>query len=71
MVSLPVYDQSGAEVGAYEIDPAELAHQLENEMKQAAQALDFERAARLRDELFEVRAAMETGSGKSNRRRSR
>ena len=53
------------------VDPAELAHQLENEMKQAAQALDFERAARLRDELFEVRAAMETGSGKSNWRRSR
>jgi excinuclease ABC subunit B len=53
------------------VDPAELAHQLENEMKEAAQALDFERAARLRDELFEVRAAMETGSGKSNRRRSR
>ncbi len=53
------------------VDPAELAHQLENEMKEAAQALDFERAARLRDELFEVRAAMETGSGKSARRASR
>jgi excinuclease ABC subunit B len=53
------------------VDPAELAHQLENEMKEAAQALDFERAARLRDELFEVRAAMETGSGRSNWRRSR
>jgi excinuclease ABC subunit B len=53
------------------VDPAELAHQLENEMKEAAQGLDFERAARLRDELFEVRAAMETGSGKSNRRRFR
>jgi excinuclease UvrABC helicase subunit UvrB len=26
----------------------------------AAQALDFERAARLRDELFEVRVALET-----------
>jgi excinuclease ABC subunit B len=42
------------------IDPAELAHQIENEMKMAAQALDFERAARLRDELFEVRVALET-----------
>ena len=52
-------------------DPAELAHQLENEMKEAAQSLDFERAARLRDELFEVRAAMETGSRKSGGRRSR
>jgi len=53
------------------VDPAELAHQLENEMKEAAQALDFERAARLRDELFEVRAAMETGPKRSTRGRSR
>ena len=53
------------------VDPAELAHQLENEMKEAAQALDFERAARLRDELFEVRAAMETGPRRSTRGRSR
>lgn len=53
------------------VDPAELAHQLENEMKEAAQALDFERAARLRDELFEVRAALEMGSRTSARRRSR
>ena len=53
------------------VDPAELAHQLENEMKQAAQALDFERAARLRDELFEVRAAIETGSRRSRGRRHR
>ncbi len=52
------------------VDPAELAHQLENEMKQAAQALDFERAARLRDELFEVRAALETG-GRQRRMRGR
>ncbi|MDP2469844.1 MAG: excinuclease ABC subunit UvrB [Candidatus Palauibacterales bacterium] len=55
----------------YGVDPAELAHQLENEMKQAAQALDFERAARLRDELFEVRAAMETGSRRPAGRRPR
>jgi len=47
------------------VDPAELAHRLENEMKQAAQALDFERAARLRDELFEVRAAIETGEART------
>ena len=53
------------------VDAAELAHQLENEMKEAAQSLDFERAARLRDELFEVRAAIETGSRKSAGRRSR
>jgi excinuclease ABC subunit B len=43
-------------------DPAELARQLESEMRAAAQELDFERAARLRDELFDVRAALDTGS---------
>ncbi len=52
--SPPSYDRYSG------IDPAELAHQIENEMKMAAQALDFERAARLRDELFEVRVALET-----------
>ncbi len=52
--SPPAYDRYSS------IDPAELAHQIENEMKMAAQALDFERAARLRDELFEVRVALET-----------
>jgi excinuclease ABC subunit B len=37
-------------------DPAQLIAQLEKEMKQAAADLDFEAAARLRDELFEIRA---------------
>ncbi|MCL7970653.1 MAG: UvrB/UvrC motif-containing protein, partial [marine benthic group bacterium] len=62
-------DPSAARYGG--VDPAELAHQLENEMKQAAQALDFERAARLRDELFEVKAAIETGSRRPRGRRRR
>ncbi len=35
-----------------------LVAQLEEEMKEAAKALDFETAARLRDELFEIKAAM-------------
>ena len=51
------------------VDPAELAAQLEAEMKAAAQALDFERAARLRDQLFEVRTALETGPARTSRRR--
>jgi excinuclease ABC subunit B len=41
-------------------DPAELAAQvaaLEAEMRQAAKDLDFEAAARLRDEIFELKAA--------------
>ncbi|AHG91098.1 UvrABC system protein B [Gemmatirosa kalamazoonensis] len=48
-------------------DPAALIARLEGEMKQAAAALDFEQAARLRDELFELRArfgdAVPNGSG--------
>ncbi len=37
-------------------DPAVLIPQLEKEMKEAATNLDFETAARLRDQLFEIRA---------------
>ncbi|MFQ5747482.1 MAG: excinuclease ABC subunit UvrB [Gemmatimonadota bacterium] len=40
-------------------EPGKLVEALEREMLEAAEALDFERAARLRDELFEVRAAMD------------
>ena len=32
MVSLPVYDRSGAEVGSYEIDPAELAPRVSKQL---------------------------------------
>jgi excinuclease ABC subunit B len=41
---------------SYSKDPAQLIAQLEKEMKQAAAELDFEAAARLRDQLFEIRA---------------
>jgi excinuclease ABC subunit B len=44
-------------------DVAALITRLEKEMKEDAAALDFETAARLRDELFDVRAA---GSGQPN-----
>ncbi|MEO5580001.1 MAG: excinuclease ABC subunit UvrB [Gemmatimonadaceae bacterium] len=37
-------------------DPAALISALEKEMKEAALALDFETAARLRDQLFEIKA---------------
>src|SRR5688500_2386881 len=46
--------ESGTAYGA--MNPAELIAQLEQEMKQAAAALDFETAARLRDQLFEIKA---------------
>jgi excinuclease ABC subunit B len=38
------------------LDPVALVARLEGEMREAAKALDFEQAARLRDQLFEVRA---------------
>jgi excinuclease ABC subunit B len=41
---------------AYSTDPAKLIAQLEKDMKEAAANLDFEAAARLRDQLFEIKA---------------
>jgi excinuclease ABC subunit B len=38
------------------MDPVALVARLEAEMKEAAKSLDFEQAARVRDQLFEVRA---------------
>ena len=38
-------------------------------MKVAAKDLDFETAARLRDELFDLKAAMGEGGGKGARAR--
>jgi len=46
----PSYDKS---------DLPKLIARLEGEMKEAAAALDFETAARLRDELFELRASQD------------
>jgi len=45
---------------ASEMDAAALIEVLEKEMKEAAANLDFEAAARLRDQLFELRAKRET-----------
>jgi excinuclease ABC subunit B len=46
-----------AEAREYQLaDPEELIKMLEGQMREAATALDFEAAARLRDQLFEVRA---------------
>ncbi|MBK5098039.1 MAG: UvrB/UvrC motif-containing protein, partial [Gemmatimonadetes bacterium] len=56
-------------VAGYEApDPEVLVRQLEQEMREAAQALDFETAARLRDELFDVKAQLETGATPRRRR---
>jgi excinuclease ABC subunit B len=43
---------------ADEVDLEQWAKILEEQMKEAATAMDFERAARLRDELYEVRAKL-------------
>jgi excinuclease ABC subunit B len=44
-----------------ELEPEALVERLEAEMKSAAEQLDFEQAARIRDELFEIKAELEPG----------
>jgi len=46
-----------------------LVARLEEEMRTAAKDLDFETAARLRDELFDIKAAMGDGGGRPARAR--
>ncbi|MEJ2335774.1 MAG: excinuclease ABC subunit UvrB [Gemmatimonadales bacterium] len=43
------------------LEPEALVERLEAEMKNAAERLDFEQAARIRDELFEIKAELEPG----------
>jgi excinuclease ABC subunit B len=64
-VRTPSNDSGGARVAEKKsrysrVDAVELVEALEQEMKEAAAELDFERAARLRDQIFEVRTQMET-----------
>jgi excinuclease ABC subunit B len=54
---------------ADEVDREEFIKILEEEMRQAAEALDFERAALLRDQLFEVRASGESLKGRGGQAR--
>jgi len=52
-------------VGGYgDMTPEELVERLEKEMRQAAADLDFENAARLRDELFDIKAKLDSGSAR-------
>ena len=51
-----------------DLDPEELVRRLEEEMREAAEEMDFERAARLRDELYEVKAEMEEGGTEAGAR---
>jgi excinuclease ABC subunit B len=50
-------------------DLPKLIAELEAEMKEAAKALDFETAARLRDQLFELRAKSDGNAGAAGGRR--
>ncbi len=43
------------------LDPEELIARLTAEMEQAAEALDFELASELRDQIFQIKADLETG----------
>jgi len=54
---------------ADEVNREEYVKILEEEMRQAAEALDFERAALLRDQLFELKAEANGSVGKSRPRR--
>jgi len=47
--------QQAARFGETEFEKVELAQQIETEMLEAAEALDFERAAKLRDQLRELK----------------
>jgi len=59
--------EARAAYGAKQKDPQELIRELEQEMRDAAAQLDFERAALLRDQLLELRAELE-GARKSGSR---
>jgi excinuclease ABC subunit B len=54
---------------ADEVNREEYAKILEEEMEQAAEALDFERAALLRDQLFELKAEEDASAGKGKKAR--
>jgi excinuclease ABC subunit B len=71
-----VWKQAGAETermlvkeSGAEYDARELIGEIEKEMLEAADALEFERAAILRDQLFELRAAQKSGSAPAPTRR--
>jgi excinuclease ABC subunit B len=67
--SLKISEES-PEYGA-DVDPVALVAQLEQAMKDAAVALDFEAAARLRDQLFEVKAKYSDRLGGDGAKRGR
>jgi excinuclease ABC subunit B len=62
--------QQAIHLGDSEYDKVELAAQIEREMYEAAEALDFERAATLRDQLRELKELPELVLADSRRKKS-
>lgn len=62
--------QEAIRLGDSEYDKVELAGQIEREMLEAAEALDFERAATLRDQLRELKELPELVLADSHRKKS-
>ncbi|MDI9434221.1 MAG: excinuclease ABC subunit UvrB [Planctomycetota bacterium] len=62
--------QEAIRLGDSEYDKVELAGQIEREMLEAAEALDFERAAELRDQLRELKELPELVLADSHRKKS-
>ena len=56
---LPKVAEPKVSYGGRQRDPEEVVQELEQEMRDAAARLDFERAALLRDQLLELRAEMD------------
>ena len=65
----PAAVKEGSPTYADELNREEYIKILEEEMRQAAEGLDFERAALLRDQLFELKAEGDEVKGKSPRSR--
>jgi excinuclease ABC subunit B len=65
----PAAVKEAAPTYADEVNREEYVKILEEEMRQAAEGLDFERAALLRDQLFELKAAGDEAKGKNPRSR--
>jgi len=62
--------RQAVQFGDHEYDKVELANQIEREMLEAAQTLDFERAAFLRDQLRELRELPELVLASSRKKKS-
>ena len=62
---------ASVEVDPSVLPPEQLVTVLEQQMREAAAELDYELAARLRDQVFEIRATLEQGDGRRSPSRSK